>query len=160
MDDHQWEHLTGGYRIQYDPRPALAQLRSGHNEDAAWSELWDELHHQGDVGEASYAAVPELVKIYKERGVVHWQTYAIVATIELRRTEAGNPKLPAWLEADYLEAIQGLAAAGARDVFRTSDPDTIGAILGVIAISRGLRVWGRLLAHYSEQEVGEMLPNL
>jgi len=157
LSDERWEHLTGGYRIGYDPRPALAQLRVGQDEDAVWKELWDELHHQGDVGEASYAAVPELVRIYKKRGIVRWQTFAMVATIELRRTEAGNPKLPVWLADDYLTAIQELAVAGARDIFQTSEPDTIRAILGLIAIARGLRVWGELLAHYSEPEIAAML---
>ncbi|HEY6444832.1 MAG TPA: hypothetical protein VIY53_00115 [Acidobacteriaceae bacterium] len=157
QNDERWMHLAGGYRTEYDPRPALAQLRSGQNEGAPWSELWNELHHQGDVGEASYAAVPELVKIYKQRGIIHWQTYAMVATIELQRTEAGNPKLPVWLADDYLTAIQELAVAGARDIFQTSEPDTIRAILGLIAIARGLRVCGRLLAQYSEPEIAAML---
>jgi hypothetical protein len=160
MNDDRWTGLKGGYRMEYDPRPVLAQLRSGHHEDAAWDELWNELHHQGDVGEASYAAVPELVRIYKDRRVVHWQTYALVARIELQRTEGDNPQLPVWLEEDYFSAIQELAAAGASDVFQTSDPDTVRVILGIIAVARGLRVTGRLLVSYSETEIEGLLADL
>jgi hypothetical protein len=160
MDGDRWAGLRGGYRMEFDPRPALAQLRSGHHEDAAWDELWNELHHQGDVGEASYAAVPELVRIYKDRRVVHWRTYALVGRIELQRTEGDNPKLPAWLEEEYFSAIQELAAVGARDVLQTSDPDTVMMILGIIAVSRGLRVTGRLLLSYSETEIEGLLAGM
>ena len=27
MDESRWENLTGGYRVIYDPRPALERLR-------------------------------------------------------------------------------------------------------------------------------------
>jgi hypothetical protein len=33
-------------------------LQSNTDSSKAWDELWNELHHQRDVGEASYAAVP------------------------------------------------------------------------------------------------------
>jgi hypothetical protein len=59
-----------------------------------WHELWDELHHQGDVGEASYAAVPIIVESYQKRGVIDWNAYAIVAIIELARNERDNPDVP------------------------------------------------------------------
>jgi len=54
-------------------------------------------HHQGDVGEASYAAVPHPVRIYHKRAVIDWKTYAIVAVIELARDERKNPEIPQWL---------------------------------------------------------------
>jgi len=54
LDDNRWNHLTGGYRTKCDPRPLLAQLESEQNKERAWHRLWEELHHQGDVGEASY----------------------------------------------------------------------------------------------------------
>lgn len=59
FDDIGWAGLLGGYRVPYDPRNALRRLEGGDAE-AAWQELWAELYHQGDVGEASYAAVPHL----------------------------------------------------------------------------------------------------
>lgn len=56
--------MEGGYRLPYDPRPALDRLATV-DVAAAWAELWQELYHQGDVGEASYAAVPELVRLHR-----------------------------------------------------------------------------------------------
>jgi hypothetical protein len=65
FDDERWNHLTGGYKTLFDPRPSLRNVESQQNTATAWEELWEELHHQGDVGPASYAAVPELVRIHR-----------------------------------------------------------------------------------------------
>ena len=118
-----------------------------------WHELWEELHHQGDVGDASYAAVPHLVRIHRKRGIVNWNTYAIVAIIELARKEGKNPDVPKWLKGGYFHAIRELAEIGAADVFRTDDADTVRAILGILAIEKGLRTHGRFLVNYSEDEL-------
>ncbi len=63
LDDPRWSTLEGGYKVIYDPRPALELLRAGGRTEEAWSELWNELHHQGDIGSASYAAVPHIIDI-------------------------------------------------------------------------------------------------
>src|SRR4051812_25566368 len=102
LDDPRWSQLKGGYRVPYDPRPALARLLD--DDDGVWDEFWQELHHQGDVGEASYATVPHLVAIHRERDVPDWQMYAIIGTIEQCRTAGRNPPLPEWLEASYWAA--------------------------------------------------------
>jgi len=139
FDDSRWTQLKGGYRMPFDPRPALAQLEAGSDVDDAWRILWEELHHQGDVGEASYAAVPHLVRIHQQRGVVDWNTYGIVAIIELARDDAGNPPMPKWLEEDYSQALRSLAAIGTTEILRTNDVEIVQAILGVIALTKGLR---------------------
>ena len=61
-------------------------------------ERWQNLEGQGDVGVASYAAVPHLVRLYRQRGAVDWNTYAIVAVIELARDTGKNPEVPNWLK--------------------------------------------------------------
>jgi hypothetical protein len=153
LNDNRWTNLLGGYRAPFDPRRSLEKLAAGEETNAAWHELWEELHHQGDVGEASYAAVPHLVRIYRGRLTPDWNTYAIVSVIELARTEGTNPKLPSWLETGYFQAIQELAKIGVAEVLRVNDTDTVRAILGVIAIAKGLRAHGRFLFLYSEDEM-------
>lgn len=153
LDDSHWSNLTGGYRTTCDPRPLLAKLESGQDRATAWSELWDALHHQGDVGEASYASVPHLVKIHREGGRSDWNTYAIVAIIELARKKGSNPELPKWLEEDYIRAIRELAEIGAAEVLHTEEPDMLRVILSVIAIAKGLRTHARFLVEYSEDEL-------
>ena len=153
LDDNRWNNLTGGYRMKCDPRTLLAELESEQNKETAWRGLWEELHHQGDVGEASYASVPHLGRIHRTSGVVDWNTYAIVAIIELARGKGNNPEVPKWLEEDYHRAIRELAEIGAAEIWRTDEPETVRAILGVIAIAKGLPMHGRFLVEYSEAEL-------
>ena len=77
-----------------DPRPLVQKLESEHYNQEAWNELWDELHHQGDVGDASYAAVPLIVDSHRKRGTPDWNPYAIVSVIDLARTRSDNPEVP------------------------------------------------------------------
>jgi hypothetical protein len=146
----------GGYRMNCDPRPLLAKLENGLDTEATWHELLDELHHQGDVGEASYAAVPHLVRIYRKHDTPDWNTYAIVAIIELARDKGNNPAVPEWLEDDYFSAIQELATIGAADVLTAKDPEAFRAILSIIAIAKGLRTYGKFLVEFSEDELLDM----
>ena len=94
LEDARWSNMSAGYRVPLDPRPLLKRLETDTDTTEVWHELWDELHHQGDVGEASYAAVPIIVESYQKRGVIDWNAYAIVAIIELARNERDNPDVP------------------------------------------------------------------
>jgi hypothetical protein len=97
LTDKRWTELKGGYRTAFDPRPALHKLESNVHAKEAWHELWEGLHHQGDVGEASYAAVPHIVGIYRRRQKDRWRTFGLIALIELARGRDTNPKVPSWL---------------------------------------------------------------
>ena len=156
LDDTRWGNLKGGYGTKCDPRPLLAKLENSNEKEATWNELWNDLHHQGDVGEASYAAVPHLVRIYRNHDKPDWNTYAIVAIIELARDRGTNPALPKWLEEDYFSAIQELATIGAAEVLTADNPEAFRAILGIIAIARGIRTYGRFLVEFSEDELLDM----
>src|SRR5207237_716284 len=86
--------------------PMARSVQTGTDNRAAWNGFWSGLHHQGDVGEASYATIPHLVEIYSRLGIFDWNAYAIVAIVELCREQRNNPPLPKWLEKDYFHAIQ------------------------------------------------------
>ena len=58
FDHPEWQTMHGGYRVPYDPRNALLALERDEKAEAAWSELWGELFHQGDVGEVSCCLAP------------------------------------------------------------------------------------------------------
>ena len=116
LRDDRWTRLLGGYRVPYDPRKALLALERGESVDSAWNELWNELHHQGDVGEASFAAVPHLVRIHELRGIPDWNTYLIASIIELARDNPRNPKLPADFEKPYETAWTQLVEIGLREL--------------------------------------------
>ena len=156
FEDVRWLEMTGGYRILFDPRPLLKQLETESDTSAIWHQLWDELHHQGDVGEASFAAVPYLVRAYLKRGVVEWNTFAIVAVIELARKQGKNPDVPVWLEEGYYSAIRELARIGAADISQAKDPDEVRFILCILAIEKGLRAHAKFLLDFSEDEMSEI----
>jgi hypothetical protein len=156
LDDKRWQNLEGGYRTQFDPRPSLSRLDTNDDTNAAWRDLWEGLHHQGDVGEASYAAVPHLVRIYRKGGAIDWNTYAIVAVIELARDDGKNPPVPKWLGEDYFQAIRDLAERGAVEVLQTKNPEEVRAILSILALSAGARTHAKFLVEYSAEELLEM----
>ena len=111
FDDPKWAVLKGGYAVAYRPVSALSKLEAGVNPEEAWKELWNGLHHQGDLGEASYAAVPHLVRIHKERGNLGWNLFALTSTIEIERHRKGNPPLPGWVEYDYAAGVRLVCGA-------------------------------------------------
>ena len=153
FDDKRWKKLLGGYRTAFDPRPALQNLESNVHVKEVWHELWEELHHQGDVGDASYAAVPHIVRIHRKRRLDYWNTYALVATIELARQRGQNPKVPRWLKEDYFRAIQRLAKIATIEVLRAKRPEETRAILSILALARNAPNHARFLVNYSDGEL-------
>jgi hypothetical protein len=152
FDDDRWTNLLGGYRIVYDPRNALRSLERGENVEAAWQELATELYHQGDVGEASYASVPHLVRIHEVRGIADWNTYALVAIIEEARQIGNNPAVPDDLIEAYDHAWQRLAQIGLRELEEADDPPLISSIIAVVAMAKKQFNLGRFAILFDEDE--------
>ena len=157
LDDPHWGALTGGYRLPYDPRPALQRLSANWNDSAAWEELCNELHHQGDVGEASYAAVSVLADVAARVPVRGWQAYALVATIESERHAVRNPPLPEWLQTQYSAAWSELLRLALEDLRVTQDPLVVRTALAVVALAKGAVKLGVLIADLDESELAAML---
>jgi len=82
----------------------------------------------------------------------------MVAIIELARTESQNAEVPDRLHDDYFRSIQELAQIGTKEILSAEEAETKRAILGIIAIARGLRTHGKFLVEYSEDELSEMEP--
>jgi hypothetical protein len=157
FQDPRWTRLLGGYRVPYDPRKALRALELGGETEAAWQELWNKLHHQGSVGEASYAAVPHLVRIHINRDAPDWNTYALVATIEEVRHNSRNPPLPPDLREAYEAAWRQLVEHGFGELRTAEDPTLVCSIIGVIAIGKGQLTLGRLAVALTEDERKEII---
>ncbi len=159
FDDDRWTRLSGGYRIPYDPRRALRSLEQNENVEAAWQELATELYHQGDVGEASYAAVPHLVRIHEHRGVPDWNTYALVAMIEEARQVGTNPDIPDYLHQSYQDAWRDLVRIGLHELETAKEPLLSWCIIAVIAIGKGQLTLGRFAVLFDENERKTFLDN-
>jgi hypothetical protein len=159
LDDPKWKSLRGGYKTPYDASDALRRLYLGEDPDSIWDEFWNELHHQGDLGEASYASVPHLVKILKDRMDLDWNPYALIATIEIERHRKSNPPIPDWLLPSYSAAWNDLLDIALRDYGKTSNPETARVILGVLALCKGLREIGTIASQFDESEIKEIFEN-
>jgi hypothetical protein len=148
-----WAELEGGYRTPYDPRPALAALEAGQGD---WDELWQELHHQGDVGLASYAAVPQIACIAEQAAVPDWNPFALVAVIEEARLSGRNPALPDWLKNDYETAWERLFVVAHGLLPDAAEDELIRSLFSVIAFGKSQPLLARL-ALLTEAEHRDML---
>ena len=155
-DQSDWAELRSVHGATYDPRFAVDKLASNVNEAQAWDELWQQLHHRGGLGDSAYAAVPQLVQMHRKRGIADWNTYALVATIELARDLPGNPPIPHWIQRQYANAVREIADLGAHEITTVSDVITTRSILAILAIRNGARTYGRFLLEYGEDELREM----
>lgn len=156
FSDERWAGLSGGYRVACDPRPALQMLWSHPDHKAAWEELWNELHHQGDIGEASYASVPALVELVKRNEARDWNPFALAALIEECRLEPRNPPLPDWLSDGYRQAWTQLFALALAKLADATDETLLNSLMAVVATHKGLPMLARL-AILSESERRDML---
>jgi hypothetical protein len=156
-DDPKWKELKGGYKTLYNPTVALQKLERAEKIEDAWEELSNKLHHQGDVGEASYAAVPHLVRIQKEKRSFDWNFYALISIIEVERRRTTNPPLPEWLRRSYEDAWSTVLDLGLDDLKWKKDKLNIRAILGAIALAKGLNELGAFITTIDESELVEYL---
>ncbi len=154
LDDPRWSNLAGGYKTPYDPSDALRRLEAGED---VWDELGQELHHQGDVGEASYATIPHLVRIAKSLTRRDWNFYGLVSTIEVERHRKSNPILPRWLVSDYKEAMAEMLELALADLRGEADRATILSILGAVALAKGYVTLGAMISHSDDSEIVEVL---
>ena len=154
LDDPLWPTLEGGYRMPFDASLPLKALQAGED---AWQELWEELHHQGDVGAASYAAIPQLVDICTEPAQRGDDFYALIALVEIERHRRDNPPLPEWLEDSYRAAWTQLPQIAARDLRGNLSASMQNAIFAVMALARGNIKLGAMLIHMDSSEVNDWL---
>lgn len=157
LEDPRWSSLHAGYRILYDPRPALRRLSADWNDRQAWDELWNELHHQGDVGEASYAALSILAELAAKVTTRGWSVYALAATIEIERHAARNPPVPIWLVADYAQAWTTLIDLALADLRASRDRLVVQSALAAVALANGETKLGALLGFLDDAEIDEYL---
>ena len=147
LDDPRWTTFEGGYRLPFDAAPVLRALEgpAGPNERALWDRLWDELHHQGDVGEATYHAAPHLLRIAYARPCLPADAFALVAVIEVERHRPRNPPLPPLVAEAYRRALAGLLPALAAHKHQDWDVELTQAISAAVAAAQGHHELARAL---------------
>lgn len=140
LDDIKWKEFDGGYRMPYDasvPLTRLEQATSPEEIDAIFAELWNELHHQGDVGLASYFSVPHILRIAIEKKIFNYNVFGLVSTIEIER-QKNNPPLPREFEAEYLQSLRvGIPALVKIGLDNSWDLTLASTVLSALAVSKG-----------------------
>lgn len=140
LNNDKWNELDGGYRIPYDasiPLKRLEEAKSTEEINSVFTELWDELHHQGDVGLASYYAVPHIIRIAKEKKLFNDNVFGLIAIIEIARHK-DNPKLPEEFEESYLHSIQTELPEIIKQAITIKwDISLASSILSALAVSKG-----------------------
>jgi hypothetical protein len=163
LDDSKWSVLEGGYkRSIYDASVALKQLERAetlYEGDVIYKELWNELHHQGDVGLASYYAVPHLVRIAKQKRLIDCNVLSLVSVIEIQRHK-NNPRVPDKLLPIYNEAIKDLQELAQILLENDSSLEAVITALSAIALAKGQRNLADAIQQFgSEDEIEAFLEN-
>jgi hypothetical protein len=144
LDDPRWQSYTGGYRDAYDASVPLRRLFAGGASSELWDEFWQELYHQGDVGPASFAAVPWLVEYARRSPELDWNAFGLVAVIELERPHSClNCPMPSELADGYYEAINRLPEVVSAHPQKEWLPILMQHITACIALARGQRLMAR-----------------
>ena len=156
LDDPKWKEYRGGYnRVVGCLVPFLTKLQSLEMSDDDWNVLWDDLHHQGDIGEASYAVVPYLTEYAKSAPKIAWHAFGFAAVVELERTENNNPEVPEAIRDSYFSSINELpnvALERGEDVWGEY---CFEPVMACIALSLGRREHARAYLDLTESEIPE-----
>jgi|JI10StandDraft_1071094.scaffolds.fasta_scaffold81402_2 hypothetical protein len=156
ITEYQWNNMNGGYKTPYNPNHIFDLLSKDISSVEAWDLIWENLHHQGDIGEASYAIIPKLVDLYKKSNSTDWQVYSYVSLIIQESHRNSNPKTPDWLKEDFSTALANLFEMALSDL-KISDHDAwTSAIVGFVLMYKGLIKQGTIVSSLDQSEIDEI----
>jgi hypothetical protein len=139
FDDPRWQSYLGAYRLPFDASPLVRRLLFEGASEELWDELWGELHHQGNVDQASYASVPWLVEFVRRSPKLDWNALSLIATIEWEREQHGNPTVAEELSASYHTAIRSLPEILGTHPDQEWSELAVSPAVACIALARGQR---------------------
>lgn len=160
LDNKIWQKLEGGYKMPYDAYIPLRQLEQTNDPkkvNEIFQELWNELHHQGDVGLASYLAVPQLARIARDKNLFDWNILGLCSLIEIQRHAAGNPALPPELQEYYTKGLENLRQFVLSNINNEMDDTTYTLALTVLAVCTGRIKLGKALSVLDDDVLDEFL---
>lgn len=151
MDGTGWQDAYGH---PFDPRPVIEAWAAGRAPDAV-GELWGRLYHQGGIGTASYVAVPALVATLVLTTLPDWNAYALIASVEEARLNAGPP-VPSAVASSYRAAWEQVLPLALSHLAAATEDVLVRSLLAVIALAKGQRSLAAI-ALCTEDERQEML---
>lgn len=143
LDDPRWSKLSHAYGNAADIPELLRQLAhaTGPNtgyDSEPWFRLWSSLCHQGDVYDASYAALPHIVEIaFNATGPIDFSFFQLPAAIEIARGSGKGPPVPADLVHAYGDALSRLAQCVVQYLHEDWDEPTLLSAMSALAVAKG-----------------------
>ena len=157
LDDPRWKSLRGPHGTPYDPRPALARIRSDDASSEPWYELMNELQDGSDLGDVAYAATVGLVDIAMSGRDLGPYFFGLVASTEVGRHRKTSPPLPGWLEREYYTAWKHLPELALQVLRRPPNPGTFMVAMAVVALAQRQLRLGALLLNVDRPAMGNIL---
>jgi hypothetical protein len=160
LEDRNWGLLEGGYRIPYDASKLLRKLKDAVNakeRQEIFDELWENLHHQGDVGTASYLAVPHLIDICIESKSLDLNFIGLCVTIENCRLNGENPELPKQYDNLYFSSLTKFEKYLSGNLKNINDRTAFRLTLSLLATVNGQPGLGKAIEILDEDAVDEFL---
>jgi hypothetical protein len=160
LDNKIWQKLDGGYKIPYDASVPLKILRSTNDPKIivdTFDELWDNLHHQGDVGLASYLALSQLVTVCIDKKSFDWNFLGLCLVIEHCRQTDHNPKLPDEYKDEFFDSLKRLEQYLLLNFKSIKDPTSLRLTLALLATLNGQVELGKAIENLDEDMVKDFL---
>jgi hypothetical protein len=156
LTDDIWKTLNGGYKIPYDASIPLRQLETSNDTktiNKILKELWNELHHQGDVGIASYFSLPQIVRIGKLKGLYDSNILGLCCVIEQQRHLGNNPVLPTEFTDYYNNGLTELKQFVLENINGDLDQSTYTLSLATLATCNGNIELGKAILELEDKDI-------
>lgn len=140
LDSPRWARLKHAYGNATNIPALLRQLDgapASANNSEPWFTLWSALAHQGDVYDASFAAVPHVVRALASAPEVADHSYFQFPTwVEICRAKNAI-QVPADLESAYFSSLAQLPSLVAAVSERACDAVLVACMLAAVAVAKG-----------------------
>ena len=160
LENKIWKSLEGGYKIPYDASIPLKRLQVTSDPvliNEILDDFWDNLHHQGDVGLASYLALPHLVEICSKKYNLGWSFIGLCLIIENQRHFETNPKLPVEFENYYFNGLKKMESYLLVNFKNITDPTAQRLALAFLATVNGQIKLGKAIEQLDDDILDEFL---
>lgn len=163
LDDPRWQTLSHAYGNAADIPDLLRQLaretgpKVGYDSEP-WFTLWSSLCHQGDVFDASYAAVPIIVELACcSKEPIDFSFFQLPAAIEIARRNAKGPPVPTDFADDYSAAVSRLTECVALHRHEHWDEVMLLSAMSALAVAKGNHRVAEAIMNLDDDLIGKLI---